>query len=212
MNLTLSRLILVSITSLVSLTILPSHAAGVLIMGDSISAGYGINPEQGWVALLEKEISPVAVVNASISGETTGGGLARLPKLLARYQPQWLVIELGGNDGLRGYPVASLRNNLAAMVKLGQEANAKVLLLGMQIPPNYGKRYSRLFESSFNKVAIDTEVELMPFFIESVALQSSLMQPDGIHPKQEAQVIMLNDVMPYIHRLMVKDKSSESSD
>lgn len=208
MQLTLFRLILASIIALVTL---PTHAAGVLIMGDSISAGYGIDPEQGWVALLEKEISPVAVVNASISGETSGGGLARLPKLLERYQPQWLVIELGGNDGLRGYPVASLSTNLAAMVKLGQAANTKVLLLGMQIPPNYGKRYSRLFKSSFSTVAKQTEVDLMPFFIQSVALQGSLMQADGIHPKQEAQALMLADVMPYIHRLMASGKSSSQN-
>jgi acyl-CoA thioesterase-1 len=178
-----------------------AQSATVLVLGDSISAGYGIDPAKGWVKLLEQQWSQeAAVINASISGETSAGGLARLPKLLKEYAPTLVVIELGGNDGLRGYPIPSLKDNLTAMVTLSQAANAQVLLLGMQIPPNYGKRYSRMFSDSYSAVAQQNNIVLMPFFLQDIAVNPDLMQSDGIHPSQTAQALLLENATPYLQQ------------
>ena len=188
-----------------------SMAQTVLIVGDSISAGYGISVDQGWVNLLNKRIQQqivtkppqsIKVINASVSGETTSGGLARLPKLLATHQPSLVVLELGGNDGLRGQPPQIIEQNLGKMIQLSQRANAKVVLLGMKIPPNYGIAYSKAFENIFPKVAQRYNVPLMPFFLEGVGGNSKLMQDDRIHPRAEAQPRLLDNAWPLIKPLL----------
>lgn len=180
--------------------------AQVLVLGDSISAGYGIQREQGWVALLAKRLSKakpqVGVTNASISGETTGGGLARLPDLLKRHRPQLVIVELGGNDGLRGYPVARMQANLEAIVDLCLQHSAKVVLVGMEIPPNYGARYINAFRAAFPTVARSRKVPLLPFLMRDVALNRKLMQGDGIHPTAAAQPMLLEAIWPDIRRAL----------
>ncbi len=175
-------------------------------MGDSISAGYGIQRDQGWVALLSRSLDqaeyPHVVVNGSISGETTGGGLARLPQALDTHAPEVVVIELGGNDGLRGYPTDLVRSNLKQMVELSLARDAKVLLVGMQIPPNYGPRYTEAFFDMYEAVADETGVALVPFFLEKVALTPGLMQSDGIHPTAEAQPLLLETLWDYLVPLL----------
>jgi acyl-CoA thioesterase I len=194
----------------------PLAAAGptILVLGDSISAGYGIQREQTWVSLLELRISDAIgdwnVVNASISGETTSGGLARLPRELAAHEPDVVIIELGGNDGLRGYPIQSIRENLSRMVELGRQAGGEVLLLGMQIPPNYGPRYARAFADVFIEVARTHDVPVVPFLLENVALLPELMQEDGIHPRAGAQEIMLDTVWPVLVPLLQRTAGGQS--
>jgi acyl-CoA thioesterase-1 len=178
----------------------------ILVMGDSISAGYGIQREEGWVELLSRSLNqaeyPHVVINGSISGETTGGGLARLPQALDTHTPAVVVIELGGNDGLRGYPTDLVRSNLKQMVELALAQDAKVLLVGMQIPPNYGPRYTQAFFSMYAEVADETGVALLPFFLEKVALEPRLMQSDGIHPTAEAQPLLLETLWDYLVPLL----------
>ncbi|CRM41779.1 MULTISPECIES: arylesterase [Pseudomonas] len=182
-------------------------AAGtVLIVGDSISAGFGLDTRKGWVALLEQRLKQEGfddkVVNASISGDTSAGGLARLPAALAAHKPDVVVIELGGNDGLRGQPPAQLKQNLASMIQASQDSGAKVLLLGMQIPPNYGKRYVDAFARVFGEVAEEKKVALVPFFLEGVGGHSDLMQADGLHPAVAAQGKLLENVWPTLKPLL----------
>jgi acyl-CoA thioesterase-1 len=178
----------------------------ILVMGDSISAAYGMSLEQGWVALMMGQMAQshpeTTVVNASISGETAAGGLRRLPTLLEEHKPSLVIIELGGNDGLRGYPVKSFRNDLRNMTTLSQAAGAKVLILAMEIPPNYGARYTTSFRESYPKVAQETGAVLGPFLLEGVATDTELMQADGIHPTVEAQPILLETVMPSILEIL----------
>ncbi|PKH19503.1 arylesterase [Pseudomonas sp. CFBP13528] len=182
-------------------------AAGtVLIVGDSISAGFGLDTRKGWVALLEQRLKQEGfddkVVNASISGDTSAGGLARLPAALAAHKPEVVVIELGGNDGLRGQPPAQLKQNLASMIQASQDSGAKVLLLGMQIPPNYGKRYVDAFAKVFGEVAEEKKVPLVPFFLEGVGGHPDLMQADGLHPAVAAQGKLLENVWPTLKPLL----------
>ena len=176
------------------------------MLGDSISAAYGMSLEQGWVALLEAKletnVAPVEVVNASISGETTAGGLRRLPELLAMHEPNIVVIELGGNDGLRGYPLERLRSNLQQLVTLSKEAGATVILVPMEIPPNYGSRYTAGFRNSFTDIAASGEIVLAPFLMEGVATDPELVQADGIHPRVEAQPLLLQNILPTIKAVM----------
>ena len=182
------------------------QAATILIFGDSISAAYGIQREQGWVALLERRLAnqgpQFRVVNASMSGETTGGGLARLPKALEEHDPDLLIIELGGNDGLRGYPVANIRRNLAQMIEAADPLRRDVLLVAMQIPPNYGHRYTQAFRDLFTDLSESYDVPLADDFIEAVALQPELMQDDGIHPTAAGQPLLLDALWPAIKRLL----------
>ncbi|EPF89197.1 MULTISPECIES: arylesterase [Acinetobacter] len=178
-------------------------AKTILILGDSLSAGYGIDVKQGWVQLLQQRLDQQypkqhKVVNASVSGETTSGALARLPKLLQTYKPEIVVIELGGNDGLRGQPPQMIQKNLAQLVQLSQKQNANVLLFGMKIPPNYGTAYSTAFENNYKIVSQQYKVKLLPFFLEGVAGHKNLIQNDQIHPNAKAQPIMLNVAYPYI--------------
>jgi len=191
---------------------LPAGAAGrgtVLVFGDSISAAYGIQRDQGWVALLAERVPDWQVVNASVSGETTGGGLARLPEALARHQPDLVILELGGNDALRGYPVARIRQNLTEMVRLARAEADGVLLLGMQIPPNYGPRYTRDFARAFREVAEAEAVVLVPFFLQEVALEPELMQDDGIHPTAAAQPLLLQAVWTKLAPLLDAAQSAQ---
>ena len=178
-------------------------AKTILIVGDSISAGYGINPEQGWVQLLQKRLDQQypkqhKVVNASVSGETTSGALARMPKLLQNYKPDVVVIELGGNDALRGQPPQMIQKNLGQLVQQSQQAKAKVLLFGMKIPPNYGTAYSQDFENNYKVISQQYKIKLLPFFMQGIAGHKDLMQNDQIHPNAKAQSILLNNAYPYI--------------
>ena len=178
-------------------------AKTVMVLGDSISAGYGIEPQQAWVNLLQKRLDQQypkqhKVVNASVSGETTSGALARLPKLLQTHKPKVVVIELGGNDGLRGQPPQMIQKNLAQLIQQSQKANATVVVLGMKMPPNYGTAYSKAFENNYKMVRQQYKVKLLPFFLEGVAGNKSLMQKDLVHPNGKAQPILLNLAYPYI--------------
>ena len=181
----------------------------LLVVGDSLSAEYGLRRGTGWVALLEQRLGtekrPVRVVNASISGDTTSGGRSRLPALLEQHTPAVVVIELGGNDALRGLPLDMTRDNLAAMARQSREAGAKALLLGMQMPPNYGARYGEQFTQLYRDVAKAEKAALVPFFLKGVAdgLQAlRLFQPDRIHPNEQAQALMLDNVWPELRKLL----------
>ena len=174
--------------------------------GDSISAAFGLETSQGWVHLLQERLvegdESWRVVNASISGDTTAGGLARLDPLLEEHTPEGVILELGGNDGLRGQSPVQLKQNLAAMVEQSQEVGAKVLILGMLMPPNLGKRYTEAFAKVFPEVASEYDVPLVPFLLEGVAGVPSMMQGDQIHPTAEAQSKLLDNVWPALEPLL----------
>ena len=178
----------------------------LLVVGDSISAAYGMSLDQGWVALLSRQLEQthpgVEVINASISGETTGGALRRLPDLLALHSPHIVLIELGGNDGLRGFPVNAFRDNLSELAGQSAHAGARVIILPMEIPPNYGARYTSSFRQSYPLVAQENNAILAPFILENVATEPDLMQADGIHPKPEAQETMMRNVLPAIEEAL----------
>jgi acyl-CoA thioesterase-1 len=186
----------------------PSGPAPViLVVGDSLSAEYGLKRGTGWVALLEQRLArekvTARVVNASISGDTTSGGRSRLGALLAQHKPSHVVIELGGNDALRGLPLANTEENLAQMTQAAQKAGAKVLLVGMQVPPNYGTDYANRFAGLFEKVARQYKAGVVPFFLKGVADGPDplkLFQPDRIHPKEEAHALMLDNVWPELRK------------
>lgn len=181
-------------------------AGTVLIVGDSISAGFGLDTREGWVALLEKRLKQEGfddkVVNASISGDTSAGGQARLPALLAAHKPDLVILELGGNDGLRGQLPTQLKQNLASMIEQARKAGAKVLLLGMQLPPNYGVRYTQAFARVYSELAEEKNVALVPFFLEGVGGHAELMQADGLHPAVGAQGQLLENVWPTLKPLL----------
>ena len=184
-----------------------SPAAVILVVGDSLSAEYGLKRGSGWVALLEGRLAqekvPAKVVNASISGDTTSGGRARLPALLAQHKPTHVVLELGANDALRGLPVPGTEDNLAAMTQAAQKAGARVLLVGMQVPPNYGTDYTQRFAAMYAKVARQFKAGLVPFLLAGVADAPdarALFQADGIHPRAEAQAKMLDNVWPELRK------------
>ncbi len=170
-------------------------ARTILVFGDSISAGYGIPVGQGWVALLQAKLERLGygyrVVNASVSGETTAGGLDRLPRALALHRPRILILELGGNDGLRALPVQQMRANLGRMLRLARSAGTSVVLLGMRMPPNYGPEYTAQFQRAFVDVAKAHRVAFVPFFLQGIATQPALMQADGLHPNVRGQALLL---------------------
>lgn len=182
---------LVSVLFLLLCLIPAAQSKTLLVLGDSLSAAYGIQTEEGWVALLEKQLLKAGkinkVINASISGETTDGGLRALPGLLKMHNPEIVIIELGANDGLRGFPIKVIENNLARLVELAQQHQSKVLLVGMHIPPNYGKRYASAFHQLYSKTATQYNTALLPFMLEGIAVHPELMQSDKLHPKAEAQ-------------------------
>ncbi|WP_173173966.1 arylesterase [Pseudomonas tohonis] len=194
--------------SCLALMVMAQEAAAgtVLVVGDSISAALGLETSQGWVSLLQKRLDEEGfehrVVNASISGDTSAGGASRLPALLGEHKPELVIIELGGNDGLRGQPPAQLQQNLAGMVERSQQAGAKVLLLGMRLPPNYGKRYTDAFARVYQDLAASRQVPLVPFFLEGVGGVEGMMQADGIHPAAGAQGKLLDNVWPSLKPLL----------
>lgn len=183
-----------------------TQAKSIVVLGDSISASYGFEVEHGWVAILEQKLKSshpgYTVVNASISGDTTAGGLARLPILLKQYKPELVLLELGANDGLRGMSLKVMQKNLSAMISQSQEAGARVLLLSMRIPTNYGKRYTDMFYDSYQKVASKHNISVVPFILEDVALDKSQMQDDGLHPNAKAQPVIANHIAPYLLPLL----------
>ena len=187
-------------------TTTPGGPPTILVLGDSLSAAYGFAQADGWVALLQERLRArgldYAVINAGISGDTTAGGLTRLPALLARHRPALLLIELGANDGLRGLKTAVLRDNLTRMVQLGQAAGSQVLLIGIRLPPNYGAAYERAFQAVFQEVAAAKGVPLVPFLLEGVAEDRGLMQADEIHPTAAAQPRILENVWPVLAPLL----------
>jgi acyl-CoA thioesterase-1 len=175
----------------------------LLVMGDSLSAAYGIEQQEGWVSLLETRLDGKArVINASISGETSSGGASRLPDLLGQHEPDIVLLELGGNDGLRGLPPRQLEANMAGMIEASQAADAEVLLLGIDIPPNYGQAYRDAFTGVYYRLAEEFEVPLVPFLLEGIALDDNLMQNDGIHPTAAAQPRILDTVWPELAPLL----------
>lgn len=178
----------------------------LLVVGDSLSAGYGLATGESWTALLQEKLDrlgyPHRVINASISGDTTRGGLARLPRALTIHQPEIVVIELGGNDGLRALPPDEIRRNLDGMVALSQERGAEVIITGIRVPPNYGPVYAEKFQAAFRSVAEERQVPLTPFVLEGIALEPGMMQEDGIHPTAAAQPTILQNLWPWIEPLL----------
>ena len=184
-----------------------AQAATIVVFGDSISAAYGLEVDKGWVAKLQQKLALEApgkhsVINASVSGETTQGGLLRLPGVLAQYKPDVLVLELGGNDGLRGQPLPLMTQNLRVMAGMAKKSEAKVLLLGIRIPPNYGKGYTESFAAVYPSVAKAEKVAVVPFFLEGVGGKPELMQADGVHPNAAAQDRVMGNVWGGLKRLI----------
>jgi acyl-CoA thioesterase-1 len=184
----------------------PAGTPAILVLGDSLSAGYGIPAEQGWVSLLQRRLAergfPHQVVNASISGDTTSGGLSRLPAALERHRPTLVILELGANDGLRGQLPLAMANNLGRMIELSRQAGAQVLLAEMRIPPNYGPSYTQKFQATFGELAKHYDIPLIPFLLEGVAGNPALIQEDGLHPRAEAQPRILDNVWPVLEPLL----------
>lgn len=194
---------------LLSLVAISSQAAStILVYGDSLSAAYGISTQQGWVSLMEDRLKtqrlPYNIVNASISGETTAGGLSRLKQTIATQKPQVMILALGANDGLRGLPIETMQQNLSRMLALAKENKIKVLLVGMRIPPNYGPQYTQAFHQTFIDLAKQFKVKLVPFLLENVAGKPTLNQDDGIHPTAKAQPIILDTVWPILQTMLSK--------
>lgn len=186
----------------------PAAPRTLVVLGDSLSAGYGVPVGQGWVTLLQGRLThegyEYRVVNASVSGETTGGALARLRRTLEVQKPALVIVELGGNDGLRGLPIADARRNFDDILRLSQQAGARILLLGMRIPPNYGPAYTQAFHAMYGELSERHRVPLVPFFLAKVALDDSLMQDDGIHPNAKAQPLLLDTLWPMLKPLLKK--------
>jgi|TARA_Y100000994_G_scaffold238299_1_gene230708 Lysophospholipase L1 and related esterases len=180
----------------------------LLIFGDSISAGYGMSKEKQWSVLLQekfnKENLKIKVINSSISGETTGGGLVRLEGIINQYKPSYVLLELGGNDALRGYPPKKIYSNLVEMISISEISNANIFLMQIKIPPNYGSRYQKAFESIYPRVAETTSAILIPFMLEEVALNADLMLPDGIHPKESAQPLIADFIYLQLKPLLIE--------
>lgn len=178
----------------------------ILIIGDSLSAGYGVDVSQAWVALLQNRLKDekydYQVINASVSGNTTSNGLALLPKALDEYHPYITIIELGGNDGLRGLQVSVIKRNLQKMIILSKQAKSKVLLISLRLPPNYGEAYIQQFQKMFADIAKENNVYMVPLFLKGIDENPALMSADGIHPTQQAQVMMLNNVWPELKKLL----------
>ncbi|MBE3673610.1 arylesterase [Pseudoalteromonas distincta] len=194
------------------LVIKPLSAAAdntILILGDSLSAAYGLQQEEGWVKLLQDkyddEYADIELINASISGETSGGALRRLDALLEQYEPTHVLIELGANDGLRGFPVKKMQTNLTSLIQKSQAANAMTALMEIYIPPNYGPRYSKMFTDTFSRVSEETNAHLMNFFMLDIASQSDLMQNDSLHPNKKAQPLIRDEMYDSIKKWLNKD-------
>lgn len=206
--------LMLALSSQAALSEQKNEQAKILVLGDSLSSGYNFSPDKTWVALLDQKLSEeninYDVINSSISGDTTTQGLKRLPKLLEVHQPEFVIIELGGNDGLNGYPPNVIKQNLESLVQLSLNANAEVLLLGIQIPPNYGQKYAQAFFNNYQQLADEYSVQLVPFFMKDVGGHDELMQKDGIHPNVKAQPILFNNVWPTVKN-MVQSKTTPAS-
>jgi acyl-CoA thioesterase-1 len=204
----MGKFLVASLLFLLSMTAVAQNR--ILIVGDSISAGFGLDSGQEWAALLQKKLQAeqlnYQVVNASISGDTTAGGLARIEQLLAENKPQWVLIELGANDGLRGLSPKDMKQNLAQSILLSQKSGAKVLLLEVKIPPNYGKRYLDAFYAVYPQLSAELNVPLVPSIMEDVALNKSLMQQDLLHPNAQAQPFLLNRIWLVLKPLLAPKK------
>ncbi|MCL9776641.1 arylesterase [Vibrio methylphosphonaticus] len=183
---------------ILSLASFHAKATSILILGDSLSAGYNMKAEESWPTLLPSLLSTaddaVTVVNGSVSGDTTGNGLAKLPALLDSHQPDYVLIELGANDGLRGFQPNIVKNNLLQLIRMSQDSGAKVMLMQIRIPPNYGKRYAKMFEAIYPEIAEQSDIPLLPFFLEQVITKPEWMMDDGLHPKAIAQPFIADTV------------------
>jgi acyl-CoA thioesterase-1 len=210
------QLLLFLTTSLLFANFTSASASTLLVMGDSLSAAYNLRQEAGWVSLLENQLSKpnpeIKVVNASVSGETSQGGLSRFDQLLTEYKPSWVILELGANDALRGYPLDQTAKNLEKMVEQAHKSNAKVLLIGNKIPQNYGKRYTEMFFKLYEEIANKYKVAYLPFMLEGVALNKSLMQDDGLHPNKDGQLLVLQNILPYLQPLLDENKYIQEAD
>ena len=179
----------------------------LLILGDSISAGYGINQKDNWVSMLQSKFdndgTSIKLINSSISGDTTSGGLQRLKRDLQKFDPDYVLIELGGNDALRGYPIKRIKDNLQTMIALIKNNNSKSLLMQIRIPPNYGQKYTLAFERIYLELASSEEVYFLPFMLENIGLNPDLMQPDGIHPNAKAQPLIAKDMKKNLDNLLL---------
>ena len=199
------RFLFAVIVSLLSMSAMAKPPI-IVVLGDSISAGYGIEVEEGWVALLQKKLIETkrnySISNASISGDTSAGGLARIDQILTAQKPGIVLLQLGANDGLRGLSPVQMKNNLAGIVRHAQKAGAKVILLGMKIPPNYGKRYVDMFYNVYPQLAKELDIPVVPFILEDIALNKDLMQADGLHPNAKAQPILVEKIEPYLFPLL----------
>lgn len=200
----MSRFLFAVIVSFMSMSAMAKPV--IVVLGDSISAGYGIEVEGGWVALVQKKLtesnSKYKISNASISGDTSAGGLARIDSILTAQKPAILLLQLGANDGLRGLSPVEMKNNLAEIVRRAQKSGTKVILLGMKIPPNYGKRYVDMFYNVYPQLAKELNIPLVPFLLEDVALNKDLMQADGLHPNAKAQPILADKIEPYLFPIL----------
>ena len=184
-----------------------TYGSTLLVLGDSLSAGYGINQGSGWVDLLRYDWKDRhQIINGSISGDTTGGGLNRLPLLLEKFSPDYVLLELGGNDGLRGQPLSLMKNNLLSMIKLCRDAGAEPILFGMRLPPNYGRRYSDAFAAVYPQLSAQEKVLLIPFQLEELAVTDGMIQQDGLHPTAKAQPIIKQVIKEYLQPLMESGK------
>ena len=202
----ISVIVMVLVALPASARLIKPATQAIVVFGDSLSAGYGIQQNQGWAALLQARLTqqklPYQVVNASISGETTSGGLARFSEMLATHKPSIVILELGANDGLRGLPVSDMRNNLNKMILQAKAANTKLLLVGMKIPPNYGQKYSRDFSASYAILAKQHKIKLVPFLLDGVAGKPSFIQDDGLHPIAAAQPALLDNVWKILGNML----------
>lgn len=198
--------VLILLMGILGILPMAASAKSIVVLGDSISAAYGMEVQQGWVALLQKKLaeqhSPYIIHNESISGDTSAGGLARLDMALIRYKPDLLLLELGANDGLRGLSPQALKNNLTEIVKRSEKAGARVLLLAMRIPPNYGKRYIDMFYDIYPELSRELHIPYVPFILEDVVLKPEMMQPDGLHPRALAEPVIAEKIWGYLQPML----------
>ena len=206
MALIISRISLLVVVCLLTISQASAADRSIVVYGDSISAAYGMDQHEGWVSLLADRLADThpgyKVVNASVSGETTGGGVVRIDKTMSVHSPDIVILELGGNDGLRGYPIDKIRTNLDTIIRSAQAVQARVLLVGMVLPPNYGRRYTQAFEQAFTDLAAEHNLPFVPFLLSGVTTERDLIQGDGIHPTAEAQPKMLQDIWPALEKMI----------
>jgi acyl-CoA thioesterase-1 len=203
----LKKIIFYSLIIFSFTNIITAEEETLLILGDSISAGYGINQKDNWVSVLQNKFdndgTSIKLINSSVSGDTTSGGLQRLKRDLQKFDPDYVLIELGGNDALRGYPIKRIKDNLQTMIALIKNNNSKALLMQIKIPPNYGRKYTLAFERIYLELAASEEIYFLPFMLENIGLNPDLMQPDGIHPNAKAQPLIAKDMKKNLDSLLL---------